>query len=302
MEKNRVAVGIDLGGTNLRVAAVNKEGKILDLAQKKSAKSKEKLKKQIGALILKVEKEIGKAEVTGIGISVAGPINKQKGIVSLMPNIPKIKNWKIKKELQRKFKVAVELENDANAALLGERWLGLAKGKKDVLLLTLGTGVGGAALVGGRILKGRSGAAAEFGHIVVDPNGPICGCGKKGCLESFCGAEGILRMAEKEELKVKEVEDVFMLAKAKSQKVTRVLQKFSAALAIGLGNLINIFNPELIILSGKVSKSSDVFLPRTQKYLKKECFDALLKDVDIRKSEMIDQSAFLGVANLALKI
>jgi len=300
----KYVLGINLGGTNVRLGIVSGEGKIVEMDREKTGKKEKKaIDQQLFLGIEELKKEGAKKglKIMGIGLGAPGPINTKQGTIVEMPNFTEIQNWPLKKEIEEKFQLPVAMEKDSNAALLGEKWVGAAKDKKNVILLTLGTGVGGAALVDGRLLTGASGEAAEFGHITVDPNGHKCGCGKRGCLETFCGAAGILRMAKEKGIQAKESKDIFVLARENNQKALEVIKIFSFALAEALGGLINIFDPELIIFGGKTSLSQDVFWPELKKRLSEFCFRSSLKDADIVSSEIVDQAEIIGAASLIFK-
>lgn len=300
----KYAIGVNLGGTNIRAGIISKDGDIIETVKEKTGlKEKEGIEEQLFSIIEKLKKKAARdeMEIAGIGIGAPGPMDKREGIIIEMPNFKKIKNWSLKNDIKKRFQLPTEMEKDSNTSLLGESWKGAAKNKKNVVLLTLGTGTGGAALVNGCLLEGASGEAAEFGHITIDPNGETCGCGKRGCLETFCGAVGILRMAKEEGLKAEEAKDVFVLAREKNKKAQKIIDKFNFALSGALGDLINIFDPELVIFSGKISLSSDVFFPGMKKRLDEFCFRSALKDADINKSEIIDKAGLLGAASLILR-
>lgn len=294
-------LGVNLGATNIRAGVVSADGEIILKSQEKlKTHAKKRLEDFIFDFLEEILKkaEAKKLKVNGIGVGSPGPIDLKKGVIKEMPNFPEIQNWNFKKDLKEKFHLPIRIEKDSSATLLGESWKGLAKGKADVLLLALGTGVGGAALIDGRLLRGTSGEAAEFGHITVDSKGEKCGCGKKGCLEVYCGGKGIERMAREKGFKNKSAKEIFDLARQHNQKAEEIISQFKEALKIGLGDLINIFNPELIILSGKIVQSSDLFLTEVRHDLKKFCFSSLLYDLKIKKSEMIDEAGLLGAAYL----
>lgn len=290
-----------MGATNIRAGVVSADGKIvLESQERLKTHVKKRLEDFIFEFLEKILKkaEAKKLKVKGIGIGSPGPIDMKKGIIKEMPNFPEIQNWNLKKDLKEKFHLPIRIEKDSSAALLGEVWQGLARGRANVLLLTLGTGVGGAALIEGQLLRGASGEAAEFGHLTVDAQGERCGCGKKGCLEVYVGGRGIERIGREAGFKDKSAQEIFSLARENHPQAQEIVEQFKEALKIGLGDLINIFNPELIILSGKIILSFDLFLAEVKHDLKKFCFPSLLYNLKIKKSEMVDEAGILGAAYL----
>ena len=191
------AIGIDLGGTNLRAAAIDKSGKLLDKISgaTKYEEGREAVLSDIVAAISKLRETHGAAGLSGIGVGVPGFIRMKEGLITNSNNLPYLENVPVRDVLSAKLQTRVILENDANAAALGEQWVGAGRGVDDLVLLTLGTGVGGGIISGGRILRGYVGMAGEIGHISVVPNGNPCGCGNQGCLEKHASATAVSAMA-----------------------------------------------------------------------------------------------------------
>ena len=193
------AIGVDLGGTNLRIAAVDGDGKLLEkitLGTKVVRGRAMVVNDMCNAIQALVGRFGGSAgQLSGIGIGVPGIIEMQTGMLRESPNLPGWSNYPVREEIESRLGTRVVLENDANAAALGEKWLGAAAEVDDMCMMTLGTGVGGGLVLGGRIWHGMTGMAGELGHINVDPGGPPCGCGSNGCLEQYASATAIKRMA-----------------------------------------------------------------------------------------------------------
>ncbi len=192
------AIGVDLGGTNLRIAAVDENGTLLEKVTTGTQVKRGRdyviteMCDAIRALSAKFE---GSLRMMGAGIGVPGIIDKRTGMLRESPNLPGWHDYPVRDELERRLSSAVFLENDANAAALGENWLGAAKGMDDMCMITLGTGVGGGMVQRQRIWHGMTGMAGELGHITVDPDGPRCNCGNYGCVEQFASATAVVRMA-----------------------------------------------------------------------------------------------------------
>src|SRR5450432_1584229 len=190
-------IGIDLGGTNLRAAAIDRSGKMLDKISGATnfTEGREAVLSDIVAAISKLREKHGAAGFGGIGVGVPGFIRMKEGLIANSNNLPYLENVPVRDEISRRLGTRVILENDANAAALGEKWIGAGRDVDDLVLLTLGTGIGGGIISGGRVLRGFVGMAGEVGHITVVPNGNPCGCGNQGCLEKHASATAITAMA-----------------------------------------------------------------------------------------------------------
>src|SRR5579863_6122812 len=194
---------------------------------------------------------LGEHNLRGVGIGLPGFILIDKGVIVGSNNMPEFENYPVRDEIERRLGAKVILENDANAAALGEKWIGAGRDVDDLVLLTLGTGVGGGIISGGRVLQGYLGMAGELGHMTVVPNGNPCGCGNQGCLEKHASATAIAGMARMMHLGTNPTsEDVFQLASQGDQKAKTVFEVMGRALGVGIATLVNIFNFPLYLLSG----------------------------------------------------
>ena len=195
---NNFSIGVDLGGTNLRIAVVDEEGHLVEkvtLETKVSLGRDHVINDMCGAIQRLTEKYKNSAALLGIGVGVPGITDLQAGYLRDSPNLPG-PDYPVRAEIERRLKTTVVLENDANAAALGEQWLGAARNFPDMAMITLGTGVGGALVLGGMIWHGMLGMAGEFGHTTIEPEGNPCGCGNRGCLEQYASATAVVRMAK----------------------------------------------------------------------------------------------------------
>src|SRR5215831_21162664 len=214
-------IGMDLGGTNLRAAAIDKAGRMLDKISGATnfAEGREAVINDIVAAISKLREKHGPAGLKGIGVGVPGFIRMKEGLITNSNNLPYLENVPIRDEISRRLGTMVVLENDANAAALGEKWMGAGRDVDDLVLLTLGTGIGGGIIANGRVLRGFVGMAGELGHITVSANGNPCGCGNQGCVEKHASATAVTAMARLmqlgQDLTPKEVAD---LAHEKSER------------------------------------------------------------------------------------
>src|SRR5450755_789340 len=192
------SIGLDLGGTNLRAAAMDRAGHVLDrraTATNPDAGREGMLGCMVNAIV-ELRDSCGAAQLAGIGIGVPGFILLKEGIIRNSNNLACLEDFPIRAEIERRLNARVILENDANAAALGEKWMGAGRDVDDLVLLTLGTGVGGGIIIGGRVLHGYLGMAGELGHMTISPNGNPCGCGNSGCLEKHASATAISAMGE----------------------------------------------------------------------------------------------------------
>src|SRR5215472_12230485 len=190
-------IGMDLGGTNLRAAAIDKAGRMLDKISGATnfAEGRDAVLGDIVAAISKLREKHGAVGLGGIGVGVPGFIRMKEGLITNSNNLPYLEGVPIRDEISRRLGTLVILENDANAAALGEKWMGAGRDVDDLVLLTLGTGIGGGIIANGRVLRGFVGMAGELGHITVSPNGNPCGCGNQGCVEKHASATAVAAMA-----------------------------------------------------------------------------------------------------------
>ncbi len=261
------SIGVDLGGTNLRAAAIDSSGKILEklAGATNFSEGRDAVMSDIVAAMSALRNRHGAPALAGIGIGVPGFIQFKEGIVRNANNLPFLENFAMRDALEQSLKSIVILENDANAAALGEKWIGAGRETNDLVLLTLGTGIGGGIISGGRILRGFLGMAGELGHITVVPNGSPCGCGNQGCVEKYSSATAISAMARLlqlgHDLSAKEVYDIAQNSDARGEKAREVFRVMGESLGILLAGLINTFNFPLYLLSGGMLPAWDLFAP-----------------------------------------
>lgn len=284
----KYAFGVDIGGTTCKMGLFDTSGRLLDkweIPTNKENRGAGILSDVAAAVEAKLVKEgIGKDEVAGIGVGVPGPVNSQ-GVVSGCVNV----GWgtvDVEAELGSLTGFAVKTGNDANVAALGEMWQGGAKGCKDVIMVTLGTGVGGGIIVDGKVVAGFDGAGGEIGHITIDPaEQETCNCGRRGCLEQYTSATGIVRLAKKKlaadvrETALRNHEpltarDIFDEAKAKDAVALELVDEVCKILGAALSNIACVVNSEVIVIGGGVSKAGEILTERVQKYYKEAAFPA----------------------------
>ncbi len=304
--------GADIGGTTVKLGLFDTEGNVLDKWEIKTHTENEGsaiLPDTAAAILAKIEeRKLNPEEVVGIGVGVPGPVSAD-GIVPHTANL----GWgykEVTKELSERTGLPCKAGNDANVAALGEMWMGGAKGHKDVLLLTLGTGVGGGIIVDGKILIGAHGAGGEIGHIhVEDQIEEHCGCGNQGCLEQFASATGIARLArvalaESEEpslLREGEVtaKAVFDALKEGDELAKRVVERFGKYLGTAISVMAGILDPEVIVIGGGVSKAGWILLDYIRKYYKPYAYKSS-KDTEFALAQLGNDAGIYGCAKLIL--
>lgn len=294
------SIGLDLGGTNLRAAAVKKTGEMLGIKLGKTnyAEGREAIVGDMVDAISALREEFGAGDLDGIGVAVPGFIEMEKGVIRSSNNLTSLENFPIREVLSERLGAPVILENDANAAALGEKWIGAGRTVNDLLLITLGTGIGGGIIADGRILRGFMGMAGEVGHISIDPQGNPCGCGNRGCVEKHASAtaiSGMARMMLGEALTAKQVYD---LAMAGNERALTIFAVMGESLGKLLAMLINAFNFPLFLLSGGPLDSWDLFAPAMMEEVKRRSVTARLTNTVIAKAGLGNKAGLYGAAYL----
>jgi glucokinase len=295
------AIGIDLGGTNLRAAAIDATGTILDQNSTTTDfhEGREKVLADIAAGVTELRGRLSGAHLKGIGIGVPGFIDMKRGVIVGSHNLLGFDDFPVRDELTRRLGTPVVLENDANAAALGEKWMGAGRDVDDLVLLTLGTGIGGGIIIGGRVLHGMVGMAAELGHMTIIPGGNICGCGNYGCLEKHASATAVESMANLVQLGSNLTSrQVYEIAKSGDRNAQRIFESMGAALGIALANLINIFNFPLYLLSGGVLPAWEFFSGEMFRQVEARSFTYRVTTTRIEKAVLGNQAGLYGAAYL----
>ena len=306
----QVVFAVDLGGTHLRMALVDKAGNIHQQTKQQTPKG-ESAETIIAALVDAAQQwDSYREAVVAASIMVPGAVDCDKAVVLQAPNLPSLVNYALKAELEKRLGWPVVLENDANAAAVGEMWLGAARGCRDVVSVTLGTGVGGGVILDGKLWRGSHGSAGEIGHTAVDPfSGLKCKCGNTGCLELFASATAIVRMTREglssfPESRLKSngltAEKVYDAGRAGDELALAVFKRCGIYLGIGLANLINLIDPQIIVIAGGVVNGWDLFAEEMYRQVGERAFRAIAQKVKIARAECGDNAGLLGAARLAL--
>lgn len=297
-----VRIGIDIGGTTTKIGLVDIHQKliasaIMDTNAKRSA---EEVIGEIASRTMDLLEDQGIAmdQCIGAGIGVPGTIDSKKGIVKYSNNI-QWENVELKKNMGQYLPIPIRIANDADCAALGEAVAGTGKECQDVIMLTLGTGVGGGIILDGKIYEGKGLGGSELGHMVIVENGEACTCGRKGCLEAYASATALMRDAKRatgEDLAPKEI---FEAAKAGDSKLQQVVQGYIGKLGTGIVNIVNIFRPQLVILGGGISAQEEELLAPLREMMKKGCFGGEKGELpEIEAAALGNEAGMIGAASL----
>jgi glucokinase len=273
------SIGVDMGGTNLRIAAITTDGQLLEkitLGVKIALGRDYVIGEMCDAIHRLTAQYRGTGRFVGAGIGVPGIIDIEHGMMRKSANLPGWSDYPVRDEIERRLGAKVFLDNDGNVAALGEKWLGAGRDADNMAMLTLGTGIGGAIVLGSKLFYGMSGMAGEFGHVTIEPNGVPCGCGNRGCAERYASATAVLRMAREaiESGKAPELaraassdpefsaRSVYNLAIQGNPDAKRIFERFGEALGILLADLINILDLDMFVIGGGVVSAWDAFAPK----------------------------------------
>ena len=300
-------VGVDFGGTTFTVGLVDSEsGEILKEEQHETRawEGFEKITYRVSEAINSIKED---AKAVGIG----SPGSILDGVVKFSPNLPDWRDVPLADRIRELTGLPTFVENDANAFVLGEKWFGAGKGYDHIVALTLGTGVGGGVITHGLLLKGYMGIGAELGHVIVEPNGPKCGCGNHGCLEAIASATAIVRMAKEmkgdfpdseifksDKISAKVVMDA---ARNGDELGIKIRDRMVDALGRAIAGFAHIFNPQIVIIGGGVSRAGDVILKPLKEKVKSYLMPSFVGTFDVVISPLLDRAGVLGAASVALE-
>lgn len=312
----QIYVGVDLGGTAIKVGLCDAEGRLLQTFEGPTevAKGPDTVIDNIENYIRRIVEEspYDWSQVAGIGAGVAGFTNVKEGVILLAPNVG-FKDVPIRAILEERLGKPVKIDNDANVAALGEAWSGAGKGIDNCVCYTLGTGVGGGIIINGKIVQGFSGMAGELGHIAVIPDLEAiqCGCGKMGCLETVSSATGIIRMAkdavergDRTSLSLLEdiaAKDVFDAAKAGDEVAVRIISRAAFYLGKSMAAVAVTLNPERFIIGGGLSKAGEFLFEQIRETFKKLTPEPVTRGVSIVPAELGNDAGMIGAAGLFLR-
>lgn len=311
-------VGVDIGGTNVEMGILNEAGEILIKKSIKtdSKKGAEDTFGRIWSAISSLITELGitKDDIESIGMGIPGPV-LNNSIVKIAANFSWGDNFPAKELMEKISGKPVKVGNDVKLIALGEALFGAGRGYKNSITIPIGTGIAAGIIINGAVVEGADGAAGEFGHVVVNKQGYKCGCGLTGCLETYCSATGIIRegkrrLAESRDnalyrriegcIDSLEARDIFDLAKEGDKFCTDIVDWFCEYMAEGIGMLLNILNPEIIIFSGGVARAGDILLDGVKKNLAKYALGMTMENLKFAFGELNEEAGIKGAAALVM--
>ncbi len=239
-----------------------------------------------------------KSDILGIGLGLPGPVDEKNGIVHFFPNLPGWKEVKLKKILNKRLRLPVFLDNDAKLMTLAEYKLGAARGFKNSLCITLGTGVGGGLIIGNSLYRGKNNASAEIGHIAINEKGPRCNCGGRACLEAYIGNSKIMQEASKLFRRDVSLEELSDLAKRQNKQALRIWSKVARRLGLALAGVVNLLNLDAIIIGGGVANAGKILLDRVKRTINEQAMSVQAKQVKIFKAKLSNDAGLIGAAIL----
>jgi len=316
--KESYFIGVDLGGTNIKFGIVSEKGKVLQkgIISAQANLGRDAILKNINKAI---EESIAFArrkniKIKGIGVGSPGTVNLNSGkIEGSCPNLPQMVNVNLKGWLSKNFKFPIYVDNDANAMALAEFKFGAAKGYKDALCLTLGTGIGGGIILDSRLFHGSNFAGAEFGHMTICYNGRRCNCGGIGCLEMYASAPAMVKEAKRllhrnrksiihrlvqGDLNKLTTEIIFDAERKGDVLASDVANQACGYLGAGIASAVNLLNPQVVVIGGGVSEEGQSFIRRIKKEVKKRAFPSATKNLKVIKAKLGNDAGFIGAAIL----
>ncbi len=307
--------GIDIGGTNIKAVITGREGKLYASAKVRTPGTADEINEAIIGLIRGRVDAIGASmrDIYAIGIGAAGSIDGKKGVIITSPNIQAWKNYPLARIIEKRTGIRVFLENDASAAVIGEWWIGHGKRFRNWIMLTLGTGIGGGAVIDNKIYTGQSGSSMEIGHVTIDYRGRPCKCGNTGCLERYASASALVTEAS---AMLKKREPSTLRERVKKEPLTalavyeealkgdglamKAIEVISTYLGIGIAGLVNMFNPEAVIIGGGLSRAHRLIFPIVKKVVKERALPGLKENVKYLAMKSEDKTPAMGAAKVGI--
>ena len=317
---SKMFVGIDLGGTNIKIGCFNSRLKLIckTSAATEANMGPESVVDKIAKTVEKLLKDNGffRKDIIAVGIGTPGPAKYKEGVIIASPNLPLFKNVPIKKMLSKRLNAPAVLENDANAACWGEYVLGAGRNVKDMIFFTLGTGIGGGIVCGGKLVRGSDGNGAELGHIIIYPGGRLCGCGQKGCVEAYASATNTAKRAAeavkagtksslKNVLERKDIitsKDVYEHLAAGDKLAKQITDETAEALAIVCVNMLHATEPKRIVFAGGMIAAGDILLDRIRYFFDRYIWPLKKETVEICFATLGEDAGIIGAAALAKQI
>lgn len=304
-------IAVDLGATNIRTALVTSAGKIVERKEQRTKVAQgykvviHQIKELIWDMIKKARVDL--QQIRGIGVGSPGPLNTKTGVIIDTPNLG-WKNVGLKDAIEDEFRLPTYVDNDGNLAALGEKWLGAGKEVENLVCLTLGSGIGGGIISQGEIFHGSNDAAGELGHIIVEPEGLKCGCGNYGCMEAYAAGPSMVKrtiLAIKEGRKTQlgtadEISPalIYQAALQKDELASQIIKDTGRYLGIGIVSIVNVLNPELIIIGGRVSQMGEMLLNYIKEEVTKRAYLLPAKNISIVLAQLGDDAGIIGASKM----
>jgi glucokinase len=319
MPADRPIIGIDLGGTKIGTGLVSVHGEVLasDYQPTDAIQGQDAVIKRMVEAAHRVMAEAGVSvnDISGVGIGSPGPLDIPKGMLIDPPNLPTWRNVPLRQIVQDRLGVPAYLENDANAAAIGEYLYGAGQGTRNMIYVTVSTGIGGGLILNGQIYHGVNGSAGEIGHMTIMPRGPHCGCGNRGCLEALASGTAIAREGQElvnrgvPTLIAEIVKDAPYSVSAKNvvdamnrgdAYATEIVTQAMYYLGVGMANLVNLFSPEMIVIGGGLSNLGNALLDPVRRAIRLRAFPSAAEHVTVRLAKLGAEVGIVGAAGAAL--
>ncbi len=300
MTMDKKHIGVDVGGTTINIAIVTSQGVIIAKNSLKTTDYLHENEKMILAIISAIksllsDNHIKADEIWSIGMGFPGTVDSQKGIVVFAPNIF-FENVDVRTLMQNAFDCPIYLGQDSRAAAWGEFFIGQGRGVNNMASITIGTGIGCGLIINGLLYHGAFNTAGEFGHQLIDVNGPQCNCGRRGCLETYCGGLAIVKAGE-HIMKGLTVKDIYDLAGLGNKEALGITNQVVEKLGTGIVNLVNLLSLELVTISGGISNAPDeLLLNPLREFVREHAYSAIAEKVEIKKSVLSDDAPLIGAA------
>ncbi len=307
---DQTVVGVDLGGTNIKIGLVTSEGRLVQRHSVSTAA--EGGPEAVAGRICQGVRECldkagaGAGDVGGVGVGSPGTIDLEAGVVTFSPNLPGWLDVPLRSLIQDGLGLPCTLDNDANVAALGEYWVGAGSGARSLVLLTLGTGIGGGIVLDGRIWHGGNGVAGEIGHMSINPDGPLCGCGNRGCLEAYASATAMVRRLREaveqgastplDRLEDVTARDIYEAALAGDAVARENIETTGRYLGVGTSNILHILNPEVVAFTGGVTAAGEMLFGPVRREVEERTLEDSRRGVKICLAEFPDDAGILGAA------
>jgi len=312
-----LAIGLDLGGTKIAACLMDKSGQIVmkttfpTLAEEGPDAVISRMKSIVYEIMSRAD--ITKRDVVAMGVCSPGPLDTEKGVVLNPPNLPGWVEVPLKDVLYKEFWLPLTLENDANAAAMGENLYGAGKGFKNFMYITISTGIGGGVITGGKLYRGANGNAVEIGHTTINFQGPLCGCGNNGCWEAYASGSALARFAREaivggKKTMIKDIagdekgikaEHVFEAAREGDDFARELVAREGFYLGVGLANMVNSFNPDCIAIGGGLSREWDLLYESMIKVMREKALKANTENLQIVRAKLDVDASVIGAAAIA---